>query len=95
MSKQSPFLKTDSLVHPSTEELCEKHMIQQIDDTNDNNLFLEELEQILCARNEDGIADDQTNLTSACEAVFSVKVLLALEFKLKKLEEDNESKSHK
>jgi len=76
-------------------ELCEKHMIQQIDDTNDNNRFLEELEQILCARNEDGIADDQTNLTSACEAVFSVKVLLALEFKLKKLEEDNESKSHK
>ena len=76
-------------------ELCEKHMVQQIDESNDNNLFLEELEQILCARNEDGIADEQTNLTSACEAVFSVKVLLALEFKLKKLEQDNEAKSHK
>ncbi len=76
-------------------ELCEKHMVQQIDDNNDNNLFLEELEQILCARNEDDVADEQTNLTSACEAVFSVKVLLALEFKLKKLEQDNEIKSHK
>ena len=30
MSKQSPFLKADSLVHPSTEDLCEKYMFRQL-----------------------------------------------------------------
>lgn len=86
-------------------DLCKKHMMiqQMVHDTIETpsdsygtddaytTSFLEELERLLYTRNTDSDVHN-TERKSAVNAVFSVKVLLALEFKIDKLKESKDYK---